>query len=158
MATHDDTSMRALERAAHAGDEEAARKLELIQARREEHWLREGVEVHGGEPATEDYDEGEVAEVNWEKREALVSWSHGDRSWCPIDLLGEGHPGWWSEANTTVYRYTERGEHLSEERATCTRCGVEGWRGDWPDQGGIVPLDSEMLCDDCAHGTTTEEA
>lgn len=55
--------------------------------------------------------------------------------------------------NATVYRYTDDlGEHLSTERTTCTCCQTEGWRGDWPDQGGVVPSGSDLLCDDCAHG------
>lgn len=55
-----------------------------------------------------------------------------------------------TEENKTVYRHTEEGTVLSTERATCDSCGTEGWRGDWSDEGGIVPLDSAMLCDDCA--------
>ena len=56
--------------------------------------------------------------------------------------------------NTTVYRVDSNGrEALSTERATCAACGAEGWRGDWPEQGGIVPdpaRGGRLYCDDCA--------
>ena len=49
-------------------------------------------------------------------------------------------------------------ERESAERAICDRCGVVGWRGDWPDQGGIV-ADSrgELVCDACADHTAEKE-
>lgn len=37
----------------------------------------------------------------------------------------------------------------SQERATCSECGVEGWRGGWPGEGGIVPLGPRLYRDDC---------
>ncbi len=43
------------------------------------------------------------------------------------------------------------GESLSSGLAFCEVCGVEGWRGDVPGQGSIVPRASGMLiCDTCA--------
>lgn len=64
--------------------------------------------------------------------------------------------------NTTVHRVNDEGSAvLSTERATCANCGTEGWRGDWPDEGGIVPLDCRLLCDTCAvmgEPVTEEEA
>lgn len=42
-------------------------------------------------------------------------------------------------------------ERESAERAICDRCCVVGWRGDWPDQGGIVAdASGDLLCDACA--------
>ena len=61
-----------------------------------------------------------------------------------------------STTNTTVYIHAPDspdadscGDVLSAEHAECDRCGVEGWRGDYPEQGGIVHAGHEMLCDDC---------
>jgi len=52
--------------------------------------------------------------------------------------------------NTTVYRSSlDWGEQLSTERASCEECGTEGWRGDFPDQGGIVHYEGTLICDPC---------
>jgi len=41
-------------------------------------------------------------------------------------------------------------EVLSTERAICCECGDEGWRGDFPAQGGIVhDQHGDLLCDEC---------
>lgn len=40
---------------------------------------------------------------------------------------------------------------LSTERATCARCGVEGWRGDWPSEDGIVSGGGETALGEYAH-------
>ena len=55
--------------------------------------------------------------------------------------------------NTTVYvaDNTTHADELSTERVTCERCGCEGWRGDFPCQGGIV----SGLCDECADESDT---
>ena len=52
----------------------------------------------------------------------------------------------------TVTRIDETGsEGPSDIPATCDLCGIRGLRGDWPDQGGIVPdSGGRLLCDDCA--------
>lgn len=65
-----------------------------------------------------------------------------------------------TQTNTTVYRYdADRGEHLSTERATCEVCGTEGWRGDFADQGGIVPDErGRPVCDYCARAADAHVA
>ena len=59
-----------------------------------------------------------------------------------------------SDPNLTVYRCGhDLAEVLSAERSTCSRCGVDGWVGDWPDQGGLVAdpgQAGELFCDPCA--------
>jgi len=54
--------------------------------------------------------------------------------------------------HTRVMRVDEDGlERPSTVRATCSRCRCDGWRGDWPGQGGLVPDDGgALLCDPCA--------
>lgn len=61
--------------------------------------------------------------------------------------------------NATVYRTDASGRAvLSTERARCARCGVAGYVGDWPEQGGLVAspeAGGRLLCDDCASETET---
>ena len=58
-----------------------------------------------------------------------------------------------NNTNTTVTRIDRRNccEVYSTERVNCSICGVDGWRGDFPNQGGIVyGPDGNLTCDDCA--------
>ncbi len=57
--------------------------------------------------------------------------------------------------NTTVHVVRDDGHpRLSTERGTCDRCGVTGWVGDFPGEGGLCAdaWGIEILCDDCAEG------
>ena len=61
----------------------------------------------------------------------------------------EEAPALVTPINTTVYRASPEGEWISTERASCEECGAEGWRGDFPDQGGIVHYEGKLTCDPC---------
>lgn len=51
-------------------------------------------------------------------------------------------------------RVVDGREVPSTEPATCAECGADGLRGDFPDQGGIVPdASGRLVCDGCADVT-----
>lgn len=55
-----------------------------------------GTRVHGGDPGTEDYDEGTVQYTR--HRGALVAWQgSGVTLWAPLSSLRVGWPGLWLE-------------------------------------------------------------
>jgi len=63
--------------------------------------------------------------------------------------------------NDSVTVVIDGREVLSTTTACCARCGVEGWAGDFPAQGGIVadPRESgRSYCDDCAVVNETNRA
>ncbi len=54
-----------------------------------------------------------------------------------------------------VYLVVDNKLTLSTTRTTCADCGIEGWLGSFPHEGGIVAAEfspNEPICDDCAEG------